>query len=134
MTKPSRNTLYWIFKVTSVVVACGLPIAAILEKFPLWSESGTKVGAGLVMTIVVLLVVFRRSVFDFAKKRLRLQNAPPITVWLVMIVISYIMMYVSDVLRDMNSVLWMGLVGCALGTALTYIAENYFGKKGDSNE
>lgn len=129
MTAQKRNILYWTFKVASIVVSCALPIIAILEKFPLWSSSGKKVGAGLVMIVIVVLIVFRKTVFDFAKKHLRLQHAPPIAIWLVLIATSYAMIYVADALKDMNSVLWMGLVGCAVGTAMTFIAENCFRKK-----
>lgn len=128
MTEKKRKLLYWIFKGASVFIACTLPILAICEKFPLWAEqsgTGRTVGAGIIMIGIVLLIIFRRSVFTFIKDHLNIKYAPPITIWLVLILISYGMIYISNALRDMNTVFWMGFIGCAIGTALTYISEQF---------
>ena len=132
MTEKKRKALYWCFKIASVIISCALPIWAILEKFPLWVEdhgTGSSIGAGLIMSIIVLLIVFRKAVFDFIKDKANLNNAPPIVVWIVLLVLSYLLTYLSEILKDINIVFWMGLIGCAVGTLLTFIAENAFGKK-----
>ena len=132
MTAKKRKALYWCFKIASVIISCALPIWAILEKFPLWVEdhgTGSSIGAGLIMSIIVLLIVFRKAVFDFIKDKANLNNAPPIVVWIVLLVLSYLLTYLSEILKDINIVFWMGLIGCAVGTLLTFIAENAFGKK-----
>ncbi len=137
MTEKKRNTLYWLFKIMSVLISCGLPIWAICEKFPIWtvkSGAGYSVGVGLIMIAIVLLIVFRRTVFRFARDHFNLKYAPPITVWLVLIVISYAMVYISNALSDMNVIFWMGFLGCAVGTLLTYIAENCFKKKEEQKD
>lgn len=132
MTQKKRKIFYWAFKIMSVVVSCAFPIWAILEKYPIWVEdhgSGSSIGAGLVLSVLVLLIVFRKTVFDFIKTRFSLANAPPIVIWVALLVCSYGLIFLSDLLRDMNIVLWMGLIGCGIGTVLTFIAENAFGKK-----
>lgn len=132
MTEKKRKILYWSFKITSVLVSCILPIWAILEKFPLWVEdhgTGNSVGAGLILSVIVLLIVFRKSVFDFIRDRVKLNNAPPLVIWIALLVCSYLLVWLSDILKDMNIVFWMGLIGCGIGTLLTFIAENAFGKK-----
>jgi hypothetical protein len=132
MTEKKCKALYWCFKIASVIISCALPIWAILEKFPLWVEdhgTGSSIGAGLIMSIIVLLIVFRKAVFDFIKDKANLNNAPPIVVWIVLLVLSYLLTYLSEILKDINIVFWMGLIGCAVGTLLTFIAENAFGKK-----
>ena len=132
MTEKKRNTLYWSFKVASVLISCMLPIWAICAKFPIWTEqsgAGRSVGAGLILTLIVLLIVFRKTVFDFMKDKLNIKHAPPLVIWIVLIIISYTFVYIANALRDMNTVFWMGFIGCAIGTLLTYIAENCFGKK-----
>lgn len=131
MTEQNRKKFYWIFKGLSILISCALPIWAIYEKFPLWKTTyGTThtIGVGGVLAIMVVLVIFRRTVFDFFKDKLNITHAPPLAVWLVMMVVSYTFIFVGDFLRDVTVVLWMGLIGCAIGTFMTYIAENVFGK------
>ena len=135
MTEQKRKRLYWLFKVFGVIVSCAFPIAAILEKFPIWTEAhGTEysIGAGGIFILIVLLIIFRKTVFDFARDRLNLKHAPPISIWIVMLVVAYILIFISNFIQDMTTIFWMGLVGCAIGMLLTYIAESRYGKK-DSN-
>lgn len=132
MTEKKRKIFYWGFKISSVLISCILPIWAILEKFPMWVEdhgTGNSVGAGLILSVIVLLIVFRKSVFDFIRDRVKLNNAPPLVIWIALLVCSYLLVWLSDILKDMNIVFWMGLIGCGIGTLLTFIAENAFGKK-----
>ena len=132
MTDTNRKYLYWVFKVASVIFSCALPIWAICAKFPIWTEqsgTGHSVGAGLILIAIVILIVFRKTVFDFIKEKLNIKHAPPLLICLVLIIISYTFVYIANVMRDMNTIFWMGFIGCALGTLLTYVAENCFGKK-----
>lgn len=128
MTEKKRKQLYWLFKVLSVIVSCALPIWAICEKFPVWTvEHGTahSIGVGFILILMVVVIVFRKTVFAFVKDKLDLRHAPPLVVWIVMLVISYIFIYLGEVMRDMTTVLWMGFAGCVVGTVLTYISERF---------
>lgn len=132
MTEKKRKTLYWVFKVSSILVSCGLPVYAVFEHFPVWTEkqgTGYSVGAGGIIILVVLLLVFRKTVFDFVRDRFNLQHAPPLVAWIVALIISYTLIYVSKFLKDLTAVCWMGLLGCAIGMVLTFVAENYFREK-----
>ena len=127
-----RKTLYWVFKILSVIISCALPIWAICEKFPIWSEAhgATRTaGVGIILILIVLLVIFRKTVFEFIKEKLKLHHAPPITVWIVLLVIAYILTFINKFIQDLTAVFWMGLIGCLIGTLLTFIAENKFAKK-----
>jgi ABC-type phosphate/phosphonate transport system permease subunit len=137
MTDQKRKKLYWLFKVLSVIVSCALPIWAICEKFPLWAEdhgTGHSVGVGIILIAIVLIIIFRRTVFDFIKAHFDLKYAPPLVIWLVMLVISYILVYLGEVMRDMTTVFWMGFIGCCIGTFLTFISERFKAKEVTSNE
>lgn len=137
MTEKKRKSLYWFFKIASILVSCALPVWAICAKFPIWTEesgAGRSVGAGLILIAVVMLIVFRKTVFDFIKDHLKIKHAPPLTIWLVLIIISYTFVYIANVMRDMNTIFWMGFIGCAIGTLLTYIGDSCFGKKDNENE
>ena len=132
MTEKKRKTKYWIFKILSIVISCGLPIYAVIEHFPLWSMSygATRtVGAGLIIMLAVVAIIFRKAVFNYLKEKMKLQNAPPLAVWMICLIISYILLYINKFISDLTVVFWMGLVGCAIGTVLTYIAENWYGEK-----
>ena len=137
MKESRRNKLYWIFKMASIFISCAMPCWAIWAKFPIWTEQsgvGRSIGAGFIMICIALLIVFKRAVFDYIREHLNIKHAPPLTIWLVFIIISYTFVYIADVLRDMNTVFWMGFLGCAIGTLFTYIAESCFGKKDKDNE
>ena len=136
MTEKKRNILYWVFKIFGILISCAFPIWAICEKFPLWTvEHGTthSVGVGIVLILIVMLIIFRRTVFNFIKDKLNLQYAPPLVVWLVLLIVSYIIIYIGNFMQDMTTVLWMGFIGCAIGTLLTFISEK-FKKKVSENE
>ena len=128
MTEKKRNTLYWLWKIAGIIIACGLPVWAICEKFPLWSqEVGEEktIGAGIILIGIVVLIVFRKTVFDFIRDKLDLKHAPPLVIWLVLLVISYTILYLGTLMKDLTTVFWLGFIGSALGTVCTYISDRY---------
>lgn len=132
MTERKRKTLFWLFKIVGIIVSCALPIWAICEKFPIWTKKqdvGYSIGAGAILILVVILVVFRRTIFDYIREKINLRHAPPLAVWLVMLIFSYVLVYLGNVMEDMTTIFWCGLVGCAIGNVFTYIAESRFAKK-----
>ena len=136
-TDKKRSNLYWYFKIGGVLISCLFPIWAICEKYPVWKtvhNTGRSVGVGAILILIVVAIVFRKAVFGFLADRLKLRNSPPIVGWLVPLIISYVLIYIGDFMRDLTTVLWMGLIGCGIGTFLTFIGENYFGKHEDNNE
>ena len=132
MSERTRNKLYWVFKVVSVMIACAFPVWAICEKFPLWKTvygSTRSIGVGSILMVIVFIIIFRTSVFNFLKEKLKITHAPPLLVWLMLIAFAYILIFIGQFMQDVVVMLWMGLIGCSLGTALTFVAEHYFGKK-----
>ena len=126
MTEQKSKILFWVFKIAGIVVSCALPIWAICERFPLWTEehgAGRSIGVGVILIAIVLLIIFRKTVFDFITDRLNLKYAPPLVIWVAMLIVSYILVYIGEVMRDMTTVFWMGFIGCAIGNVLTYISE-----------
>ena len=133
MTEKKRKSIYWGLKVLSIIVSCGLPIFAICEKYPIWTEThgaGRSAGVGAILAIIVLLIVFRKSVFDFVRDKVNLKHAPPVMVWFVLLIVSNVMVYIGNFMKDMTTVLWMGLIGCSIGTFITHLS-NKFGGKSD---
>ena len=98
----------------------------------MWTEThgaGRSIGAGGIIGLAVLLIVFRKSVFEFAKDKLKIKHSPPMVIWLVMILFSYTLMFLNKFLYDITTVFWMGFIGCTIGAAITFVAEHFFGKK-----
>ena len=136
MTEKKRKFRYWTIKILSVLISCGLPIYAVYEHFPIWTMSyGTtrSIGAGGIISLIIIVIVFRKAVFQFMRDKMNLRHAPPLAVWLIMLIVSYILLYINQFIRDLTTVFWFGLVGCAIGTAMTFVAETFYGKKGDDN-
>lgn len=132
MSEKKRKIWYCVFKVASIFISCLLPIYAVCEHFPLWiTKEGTPraIGSGLIISLIVIALVFRKTIFDYLKKKAKLENAPPLLVWLILIIVTYILIYIANFLSDLATVLWMGFLGCFIGTGFTYIAESRFGKK-----
>ena len=137
MTERKSKILFWVFKILGIIVSCALPIWAICEKFPLWTEAhgtGRSIGVGVILIAIVLVIIFRKTVFDFIRDKFNLKYAPPLVVWLVMLIISYILVYLGEVMRDMTTVFWMGFIGCAIGTFLTYLSERFKAKDVKADE
>lgn len=137
MTDKKRNKIYWLFKNGSVLISCLFPVWAICEKFPIWKTvhgTGRSIGVGAILILIVAVIIFRKSVFQFITERLKLNHAPPLSVWAILLIIAYVLIFIGDFLRDLTTVFWMGLIGCAIGTLMTLIGEHYFGKKEAKNE
>ena len=61
MTEQKRKITYWILKVLSIIVSCGLPIYAVCEHFPVWKVThGTvrSIGAGGIICLIVIAIHF----------------------------------------------------------------------------
>lgn len=124
-----NKIFYWIFKIAGIVISCIFPVWAICSKFPLWSEgygTGRSVGTGIILMMIVFVIIFRKTVFSFFGEKLKLKHAPPVVIWIILLIVSYVLLLIANFLHDLTIVLWMGLFGCALGTVVTYIGENFF--------
>ncbi len=137
MMEKSQIIKYWMLKVLSIVVSCGFPIYAVIEHFPIWSVRfgiGKTFGAGGIICIIVLFIIFRKTVFNFVKDRMNLKYAPPITAWIIALIVSYILIYITTFIQYLTTVFWMGLLGGAIGTMLTWVAENKLGSRKENND
>jgi hypothetical protein len=137
MSERKRKIKYWFVKILSVLISCGIPIYAVCEHFPLWTVSygtGRTIGAGGIICLIIIAVVFRKAVFQFLLDKMGLRHAPPLAIWLIMLIISYVLLYIHQFLQDLTTVFWFGFIGCALGNALTFVAETIYGKKKEDTD
>lgn len=132
MSEKKRKIWYGVFKVSGFLTSCLFPLYAIYEHFPIWVEnsgSSHSLGSGVIIAAIVLLIIFKSTVFSYLKEKLGGKHFPPITIWIVLLVVVYVLIYINKFLIDLTTILWMGLVGCLIGTILTYIADHKFAKK-----
>ena len=132
MSEKNRKILYWVFKALSILVSCIFPVWAICERFPLWQTtygSTHSLGVGSILALFVLAIIFRTTIFNFIRDKLNITHAPPLAIWLILLAVSYVLVFIGQFMSDVVIVLWMGLVGCSIGTFLTYIAEHKFALK-----
>lgn len=132
MSEKKRKAWYWGLKSAGITTSCLLPLFAIYEHFPIWVENNgaaRSLGSGCIIGGMVLLAVFRKTVFAYLSEKFKGKNAPPIAIWVVLLVAAYVLVYINSFLLDIITVLWMGLLGCGIGTGLNSIADHKFGGK-----
>ena len=131
MKKPTKNKIfYWLLKGGGIGISAALPIWVILEKFPLWIDThgtGKSIGVGSIVGIIVLLVIFRKTIIGYLKEKVKITHTPPIVMWIVSLAVTYGLMYIVKFLYDFSLVLWMGLLGSVVGTLMTFAGETIFG-------
>lgn len=136
MMSRKRKFFYWLFKLSSVLVSCAFPIWAIYERYPLWvTEHGTShsIGAGGILILAMIMFMCRKPIFVFARDHFKLKYAPPLIGLIVLLVVCYMLLYISSFLLDVIAILKMSIIGCSIGVALTFIAENCIRKENDEN-
>ena len=132
MTEKKRKAWYWSLKISGVITSCLFPLYAIWEHFPIWvvdNGSSHSLGSGAIIAAIVVLVIFKSTVFNYLKEKFEGKHFPPVTIWIILLVVVYVLIYINKFLIDLTTILWMGLIGCCIGTVLTYIADHKFAKK-----
>lgn len=137
MSERKRKTLFWLYRLLGILIACACPIVAVVEKFPIWVEehgTGHTVSVGVILIAITLLIVFRNTVFEFLKDHFNLKHAPGLKLWIVIMVIAYIFVFIGEFMRDLTTVCWMGLIGAVVGTFLTFLSGKYASKDVSGDE
>ena len=133
MKKPTKsNIFYWLLKGGGIGISAAMPLWVVLEKFPLWVEThgtGRSVGAGGIIGIIIVLVIFRKTIIGYFKEKFKVSHTPPMAVWIVCLAITYGLMFMVKFLYDLSIVLWMGLIGSVIGAILTFAGEAFFGEE-----
>ena len=127
---------YLCIKGTGIVVSAAIPVIAILKKLPFWrAEAGVTrtVGVGAVMAAIVVLITFKKTVFNYLKEKTGMNHMPPLMLWGGLLIGSLLLNAAADMLSDMRSVFVAGFVGCAVGSVLTVIADNLTPSGADRN-
>lgn len=125
--KTKRRIKLLSFKSAGVLTAVAFPAWAIFEKFPIWKEeTGTSktLGIGAIMVAIVAIITFKTSIINYIKEKTGVKSAPPLAIWTVLIIASFALTAVANILVDMRTIFIAGFAGSGIGTILNFIGES----------
>ena len=126
---------YWAWRLLGIFLSGYLPISAVVDHFPIWLEhkgTGRTIWVGAILILIILAVIFRKTVINYVRERLKTHSYPPVMGWVVLLCVTYVLRFINDFIIDMTSVFWMGLIGGLLGSLCMWLADR-IKKKGGTN-
>lgn len=127
---------YWFWRLSGIITACLCPIYAVIEHFPIWLErngTGRTLGVGAILILIILAVVFRKTVINYFREKFKTHTFPPVMGWIVLLCIAYVLQFINAFIIDMTAVFWAGLVGGLIGSFFMWLADR-IKRKGELNE
>lgn len=119
------NIISVILRFAAFTVSAGLPVGAIIDKFPLWSKSegvSVSIGSGAILIAVVAAITFRKVIFAWIKDKLGLNACPPVVFWGIGFIALLGLGKITTIINDLTTVCIAGLVGSGLGYFLVLAA------------
>lgn len=130
MTSRTKRKLGVIgLKVVSVASSVGVPVAAVLQEFPIWKEppTGRELSVGGVMILLIVLFGFRRELWPLIRKKLRVNSAGALIFWGVLFLLLLWLENIVAMLPALRTICIAGLVGTGVGqianTAAGFVAK-----------
>lgn len=127
------NFIGAILRITAFAVSAGFPIAAIADRFALWTKTegvSVSLGSGAILIAIVAVITFRKVIFAWIKDRLGLNACPPVVFWLVGFLILIGLGKINTIIDDLTTVSIAGLVGSGVGYFLI-VAAGAIEKRGE---
>lgn len=114
MTAKSKLA-YWGLKLTAIASSVGAPIAAVLQRFPLYKITTERLSAGGVMVLVIVLFGFRRKLWPLIAKKLHITYVGEFLFWGVLFFLILWLERIVAVLPDLRTICLVGLAGSGAG-------------------
>lgn len=106
-------------KTAAVASSVGMPAAAVLKVFPVWSEqtahTGVALGMGGFMVLLIALFGFRRQLWPLVKTKLHLNATGAIIGWGLLFAALLAAERLVPLLPDLRTICLAGLTGTGLG-------------------
>ena len=125
------RTKYWLCIFFSFAFSAGVPIVAIVKKFPLWKQAASPaltVGAGGILAIIVLAICFRKTLLPTIKKKLGITSTPSVFLWLFGLMAVEFLSRINTFMVDIKGVIIAGIFGSAVGWAFSLMSVRYDNK------
>jgi hypothetical protein len=125
MTKQTKRKVgAVILKLTAIASSVGLPVAAVLQEFPVFKEpvSGKELSAGGVMILIIILFGFRRELWPIIRDKLHVNSTGSLIFWVLCFLLILWMENMAALLPALRTVCIAGILGTGVGQVATTAA------------
>ena len=118
MTKQTKRKLGCVgLKITAIASSVGVPVAAVLQQFPIWKEppTGRELSVGGVMLLLIVLFGFRRELWPLIREKLHINSVGALIFWGVLFALLLWLENVVAMLPALRTICIAGLLGTGVG-------------------
>lgn len=130
----SAKSKYWLSIILSFLFSAGIPVVAIVKKFPLWKQTVSPaytIGVGGVLVVIVLLLCLRKTVLPTIMAKLGITSTPSVVFWVGGWIVVEVVAKINTFMTDIKGIVLAGLFGSAVGWVFSLLASHY-DKKSES--
>lgn len=119
--------------------AVGIPVAVVLQKFPLWNVETNRpvdaktLGVGGIMALLIVLVGCRRQLWPVIKDKMHITAVGALIFWGVAFALLLGVEKMIPLLPDLRTICIAGLAGTGIGQVLDTVAGNVDPAKGEKD-
>lgn len=118
MTKQTKRKLGGVgLKIAAIASSVGVPVAAVLQQFPIWKEppTGRELSVGGVMLLLIVLFGFRRELWPLIREKLHINSVGALIFWGVLFALLLWLENVVSMLPALRTICIAGLLGTGVG-------------------
>lgn len=118
--------------------AVGIPVAVVLQKFPLWSADrtvdGRALGVGGVMALLIVLLGFRRQLWPVVKAKLHITAIGALIFWGLAFGLLLGIEKIVPLIPDLRTICIAGMTGTGIGQGFDTVAGIVDPAKGEKDK
>ena len=117
-------------ELVAIASSVGAPVAAVLQKYPIFKEPVTtkELSAAGVMVLLIVLLGFRRQLWPIIRDKLHVNSAGALIFWGVSFLVLLWLENIAAMLPDLRTICIAGLAGTGVGQ-VSHTAARIVGKK-----
>ncbi len=122
-------------KIVSIASSVGVPMAAVLQEFPVFKEQadGKELSVGGVMILLIVLFGFRRQLWPIIREKLHVNSVGALIFWGLAFMILMWMESIASILPALRTICIAGMVGTGVGQAADTVA-GIIGRAGEKDK
>lgn len=133
--KAKRKIGVVVLKLVSIASSVGVPVAAVLQEFPVFKEQvgGKELSVGGVMILLIVLFGFRRQLWPIIREKLHVHSVGALIFWGLAFLLLMWMESIAAILPALRTICIAGLVGTGVGQAAD-TAAGIIGRAGEKDK
>lgn len=122
-------------KIVSIGSSVGVPVAAVLQEFPVFKEKvgGKELSVGGVMILLIGLFGLRRQLWPIIREKLHVHSVGALIFWGLAFLLLMCLESIVDLLPDLRTICIAGLVGTGVGQVAD-TAAGIIGRAGEKDK